>query len=470
MLLTLVSFIVLLLILIFVHELGHFLAAKLLGVRVEKFSLGFPPKLYSRKIGETVYQICWLPLGGYVSLLGELPGATISEEDKKVSFSHKPVWVRIAISFAGPFFNLVFAFLALWLLIAVVGFHHLPPVVGRLVPDGPAQVAGLQPGDLVLAIDGQEIKYFDEITEFPEKTGGAPMSLSINRSGQTLSLKLNPESKERQDILGSTERYWSLGLMPSSSPRIGQVLDGRPAQLAGIRDGDLVTAIDGKPIDDWSQIVETVQGPEESRATETGTPVKPMIFEVLRDGQTLSFTVTPKLEPNQTIEGKTLYTAMIGVNNKPDVLVEKVGIFRAFGHGFIESCAIVKLTYMTLAKLIQTKISPKIMGGPILIAEAAGSKIREGLADFIALMAMISVNLAVINLVPLPILDGGQILFFLIEGIRRKPLSLRFKEISQTVGIFALLALMVLVFYNDISRIVTRKVGPPAVVQETVTD
>ncbi|MDR2367071.1 MAG: RIP metalloprotease RseP [Deltaproteobacteria bacterium] len=467
MLLTLVSFIVLLLILIFVHELGHFLAAKLLGVRVEKFSLGFPPRIYSRKIGETVYQLCWLPLGGYVKLLGEEPGSRIPEEDKKVSFSHKPAWVRISICFAGPLFNLIFAVFALWLLLAAMGFQHLPPVVGQLTPDGPASSAGLRPGDVVLSLDGKAIKYFDEITDHPETTGGKPMAMVVERSGQTLAITLTPELKEGKDLLGTSKPYWSLGLKPRSQARISQTMDGRPAQLAGLESGDLVTAIDGQPIEDWSQLVEAIQGPEEKRATETGVPVKPLLFEVLRDGEKLAFNVTPKLEASQNIEGKTLFTPMIGVNNKPDVLIERVGVIRSFGYALEESWNVVKLTYMTLAKLIQAKISPKVMGGPILIAEAAGSKIKDGLADFVALMAMISINLAIINLVPLPILDGGQILFFLIEAVRRKPLSLRFKEVSQIVGICALLALMVMVFYNDISRIVVRKFGTPAAQVQT---
>ncbi|MDR2386920.1 MAG: RIP metalloprotease RseP [Deltaproteobacteria bacterium] len=469
MFLTLVSFIFLLLILIFVHELGHFLAAKLLGVRVERFSLGFPPKIYSRKYGDTEYQLCWLPLGGYVKLLGEEPGSEISAEEQKVSFSHKPAWVKILICFAGPLFNILFAFLALWILFMAVGFQHLPTVVGNLPEDGPAYLAGIRPGDVILSLDGHEVKYFDEVTDYPDKTAGKPVDILVDRQGQSLSITVSPESKEGKDILGSSQTYWSLGLRPSSTPRISKVVKGKPAELAGLKSGDLVTSIDGKPISDWADLVMAVQGPEETRNSESPAPVKAMIFELLRDGQKITLEVTPKLEPRQNLEGKTLYTAMIGVNNKPDIITEKVGPISALGHGLMESWNIIKLTYMTLVKLIQTKISPKVMGGPILIAEAAGSKIREGLADFVALMAMISVNLAIINLVPLPVLDGGQIFFFCLEAIRRKPLSQRFKEVCQTVGVFALLALMVMVFYNDIARIVVRKMSPPTT-QEQIAE
>ncbi|MDR1677964.1 MAG: RIP metalloprotease RseP [Deltaproteobacteria bacterium] len=467
MFVTFVAFVVLLLVLIFVHELGHFLAAKFLGVRVERFSLGFPPRIYSRKIGETVYQICWLPLGGYVKLLGEEPGTEISLEDQKVSFSHKPLWVKAVIVFAGPLFNLIFAFLALWILIMAVGFQHLPPVIGALPESSPAYVAGVRSGDVVKSLDDREIKYFDQISDYLDETDGKELAMGLERQGQNMSITVKPELKQTKDILGSSKSYWTLGIKPRSRPIIAQTFEGKPAQVAGIKPGDLVTAIDGKPINEWSELVEIVQGPEETRATETGTTVKPLNFEVERDGQILNFSVTPKFEASQNIEGKTLFTPMVGLSHKPELLVESVGLFRSLGYGFIESWNVVKLTYLTLYKLFQNKISPKVMGGPILIAEAAGSKIREGLAEFVSLMALISINLAILNLVPLPVLDGGQLLFFLIEAIRRKPLSLRFKEITQTVGVIALLALMVMVFYNDISRIVTRKAGPTATQVQT---
>ncbi|MDR1309926.1 MAG: RIP metalloprotease RseP, partial [Deltaproteobacteria bacterium] len=381
MLLTLAAFVVLLLILIFVHELGHFLAAKLLGVRVERFSLGFPPRILSRRIGETEYQICWLPLGGYVKLFGEEPGSTIPPGEERFSFTHKPLWVKALVVFAGPLFNLAFAFLALWVLIMAIGFQHLPPVLGQLPQDGPAYAAGLRPGDLVVSLDGQEVRYFDQLEDLVDQGGDRVAVVGAIRSGQSLSFEVMTTLRAGRDILGDSSPYWSLGLRPRARPIIGQALPGKPASEAGIKPGDLVTAIDGRAIEDWSELVEAVQGPEGARATETGTPVRPMEFEVLRDGARLSFTITPRLEASQNLEGKTLFTPMVGLAHRPELVIERVGPIRAIGYSLSESWNAVRLTYLTIYKLIRAKISPKVMGGPILIAEAAGSKIRDGLGD-----------------------------------------------------------------------------------------
>ncbi|MDR0354428.1 MAG: RIP metalloprotease RseP [Deltaproteobacteria bacterium] len=470
MLLTLFSFLVLLLILIFVHELGHFLAAKALGVKVERFSLGFPPRIWSRKIGETDYQIGWLPLGGYVKLFGEMPGEVIPEDQRAVSFTHKPLWVKALVVFAGPFFNIVFAVAVMWLLFMVVGIQHAAPVVGLIDENGPAYQAGLRLGDKVVRVNGQEISYFDQITDFPEQTAGQALTIEAERQGRILSFAVTPVQQETKTILGDPFTFWNLGLRPRSSPTVDRVFAGKPAEEAGLKSGDLIVSIDGRPIKDWAELVEVVQGPQEARGTSRPLDLRPLDFVVERDGQTLRFEIAPAAEPSLTIEGETVFTPMVGISNKPEIVVESLGPIRAAGYSFKDCWSSIELTYATLYRLLAVKISPKVMGGPILIAEAAGLKIREGLADFVALMVLISVNLAIINLVPLPVLDGGQLLFFLIEAIRRKPLSLRVREVTQLIGVCALVGLMILVFYNDISRIVTRKAGPPAAVQTESTE
>ncbi|MDR1656804.1 MAG: RIP metalloprotease RseP [Deltaproteobacteria bacterium] len=470
MLITIASFLVLLLILIFVHELGHFLAAKLLGVRVERFSLGFPPKLWSKKIGQTEYRICWLPLGGSVSLLAEQPGTTVAPEDIKYSFSHKPNWVKMIIVFAGPLFNIVFAVLALWVMSWVMGIQHVASTVGPLSPDSQAYEAGIRRGDIITEIDGKPIQFFDEISDALEKCQGRPMDIMVARGSSALTFKVTPALKEGLTLLGDPTSYYSLGLTPQTKPIIGQVLDGKPAQEAGLKEGDLVTAINGVPVEDWQDLVVLVQGPESQRALEAPPAPEPLLITVSREGQTLNFSATPVAEGRQDLKGKTLYTFMLGIAVRPDLIREPVGPIRAFGNGLKDTWATVELTYISLYKLIQNKISAKVMGGPIMIAEVAGRKIRDGLADFVSLMALISINLAIINLVPLPVLDGGQLLIFSIEAIRRRPLSMKLREITQMVGVTALLALMILVFYNDISRLVTRFSGPPAVQTQTVTE
>jgi regulator of sigma E protease len=467
MLVTLASFIILLVILIFVHELGHFLAAKLLGVKVERFSLGFPPKIWSKTVGETEYQVCWLPLGGYVKMLGEVPGTEIPPEDLARSYSHKPGWARAIIVFAGPLFNVVFAFLALWGLAWAMGVQHVAPVVGPLPQDGPAYLAGLRPGDVITEVDGRAIAYFDEISEAVE-AGGERVSLAVDRLGRPMTFELAPVVKEGLSLLGDSVSWRDAGLVPRTPPLIGQVLAGKPAEEAGLEEGDLVLAINGRPIDDWLELVELVQGPEDRRAVEIPEPPEPLVIKVQRGDETLELTAVPVAEARQELDGRSLYTYMLGVSVKPDLLVEPVGPVRALSSGAKETWSMVELTWLSLYKLVRAKISAKIMGGPIMIAEVAGRRIRDGLAEFVSLMALISVNLAIINLVPLPVLDGGQLLILGIEGIRRRPLSLKIKEYSQIVGVAALVALMVLVFYNDISRLATRLSGPPAAEVGTV--
>ncbi|MDR1546783.1 MAG: RIP metalloprotease RseP [Deltaproteobacteria bacterium] len=471
MLLTLISFIVLLLALIFVHELGHFLAARLLGVRVERFSLGFPPKIYSKKIGETEYQICWLPLGGLVKLFGEEPGETIPEDQKPFSFSHKPVWVKSVVVAAGPLFNLLFAAFVLWILAWVMGVQHLAPVLGPLPADGPAARAGLRSGDVVTAVDGRPVKYFDELQQAVEDSGGRELRLTVRRGEAELTADAVPVGESGRNLLGDPVSGWDLGLVPRTRPVVDQALSDKPADLAGVRSGDLIEAIDGRPVEDWQDVLEMVVGPEGHRDFEAPPPPKPLTFTILRDQQRLQLVMTPVLDGSQNIEGRTLFRSVVGLTPKLELLKEPTGPVVALGRGLSETWRAVELTYLTLARLVQRRISAKVMGGPILIAEIAGRTARSSLADFVSLMALISVNLAILNLVPLPILDGGQLLIFLVEGLRRKPLNQRFKEICQWVGVTALAALMIMVFYNDVARIVDR-LWPPskAAVTRSVDD
>ncbi|MDR2612719.1 MAG: RIP metalloprotease RseP [Deltaproteobacteria bacterium] len=535
MLTTLLSFLVLLLILIFVHELGHFLAAKLLGVGVERFSLGFPPKLWSRKIGETEYQLAALPLGGYVKLVGDEPGTEPAPADIGRSFSHKPFPVKAAVVLAGPFFNLLFAALVLWILTWSTGIQHAAPVLGPLDPESPLSKAGLRMDDLVTSVDGRPVSFFDELLEFQAGGGGAPALLTVRREGREASFTVRPVRREGTTILGDKEAYWHFGFTPRTVPVLGEVLAGMPAEKAGLRAGDLVTAVDGRPVSDWADVLGLIQrrdagpgpagepgaadraagaaasppapeaaavsppapeapdpagyspavpgdaaaavpeapaaaspaaagGPAAApRAARDGeVPGRPFRIDVLRDGAPMSFAVIPDLDPRQGLDGKTVFTPMVGIAPRVDIIRESVGPVTALGLGTAEAFRMGALTVMSVVKLVQLKISSKVMGGPIMIAQIAGKKAREGLTDFIWLMCFISVNLAVLNLLPLPVLDGGQFVIFLIEAVKRSPISLKVREATQWVGVTALAALMILVFYNDISRLVTRFSGPPA--------
>ena len=457
---TLAYFLVLLLVLIFVHELGHFLAAKLVGVRVETFSLGFPPKAWSRTIGETEYQLAWLPLGGYVKLFGfdSASSEVIPPELEHRSYTHQKPWAKIFISLAGPAFNILFAALLFWGLIWASGIKHLPPVLGPVVPESPAYEAGLRPGDRLLAVAGQPVLYFDALETALGAGRGAPLELLIGRDGHPdRTVILTPVPREIRDLFGEMLTVYEVGLSPRHKPVVERTSAGSPAAAAGLSAGDLIVAIDGRPTPDWEDVLEAVQGPRDQRgSTIRPAHIKPLTITVDRDGQTLDLLITPKINTGLNQDGEVTYTPMVGMESRLEVLVEPVGFLRAGGLAVLETVNMVGLIVKSVQKLITGQVSAKTLGGPILIAEVTGDRAKAGWESFLNLAAFIRVNLGILNLLPIPILDGGQIVFSLIEALRRRSLSHRFREAAQWVGLICLGLLMILVFYNDIDRLVTR--------------
>jgi|UniRef100_A0A7C3WRC8 regulator of sigma E protease len=349
---TIVATIVVLGILIFVHEFGHFLLAKLLKVRVEAFSLGFPPKLLSKKIGETEYRLSVIPLGGYVKLLGENPDEQVPPELQPRSFSHHPLWHRTLIVLAGPGFNLLFCVLALFLMFSISGIPFIPTTIGSIKADSPAAQAGLQPGDKILAVQGKKVDRWEELSYQIRQQGERPIVVTVKRG----------------------ER----------------------------------------------------------------------IFEV---------TVTPQRMETTNVFGQKVSAVLIGVGAGDNLEVEQVGIFKAFAEGTVYTYRLVVLTVMSIYKLLIQEIPVTTLGGPILIAQVAGKQAEQGLAYLIHFMAILSVNLALLNLLPIPILDGGHLIFILWEAIRGKPMAVKHREMAQALGLMLILALMVLVFYQDIMRL-----------------
>jgi regulator of sigma E protease len=357
---TIFSFIVLLGLLIFVHELGHFLFAKRLGVGVLKFSLGFGPKLIGKKIGETEYLISALPLGGYVKMLGEDPGEVVSEEDLKRSFQNQPLLRRTAIVLAGPLFNL---FLAAFIfsVIFMTGVPVPTTKIGDIVKESPAATADLRKGDRIVAIDGTALDKWEEMVGIIQKSAGVKLIITVEREGTRFDVPIIPEKKTTKNIFGE--------------------------------DRDI---------------------------------------------------------------------GMIGVASGGEIIQEKISPPIAILKGFERTIDISVLTIVGIVKLIQRIVPADSIGGPILIAQLAGEQASAGMTNFIIFTAMISINLGILNLLPIPILDGGHLFFFLIEAIRRKPLSIKIKEIAQQIGLFLIIALMIFAFYNDIMRFLSGKVinGP----------
>ena len=347
---SIISAIIVLGVLIFVHELGHFLLAKLFGVGVEKFSLGFGKKILGFKKGETEYLISAFPLGGYVKMVGEGGDVELSEEDKARSFAAKPPIQRIAIVAAGPVFNLLFA----WLVFVIVFMIGVPAVTSR----------------------------------------------------------------------------------------IGEVVKDKPAAKVGIQANDVVTGINGKKVDRWDDFARVV-------ADSAG---KAVTVQVKRGEAVHSFTVTPETRTGKNLFGESVTTPVIGVVAAGDVVTDRFGPGEAFTRGSAQTWNVIKLTFLSLEKLVERAIPLDTVGGPIMIAKMAGQQAAAGGASFLAFMALLSINLGVLNLLPVPILDGGHLFFFLVELVLRRPVSLRTREIAQQVGLVLLIGLMVLAFYNDIAR------------------
>ena len=352
---SIVSFVIVLGLLIFVHEFGHFICAKLFGVKVLKFSLGFGPKLAGVRRGETEYLISALPLGGYVKMLGEQEDEEVSPDDEERSFAKQPVWQRFIIVAAGPISNLLFAVFVFFLVFAVAG---LPTpvdntVIGGVSLDSPAQRAGLKPGDVILSIDGREITTWDQVAELISASQGATVELQIERGGEKLTIVGQPEVQPSRNIFGEEvgKRY------------------------------------------------------------------------------------------------------MLGISRSDEVTYEAVSLWGALRAGFVQTWGFIYLTILGIVKMIQQVIPASELGGPILIAQLAGKQLQAGWINLAYFIGLISVNLGILNLFPIPILDGGHLMFFTYEALLRKPMSAKAREICQQLGLVVLVSLMVFVFYNDIVRL-----------------
>ncbi len=342
--------------LIVFHEFGHFLVAKLSGVGVLTFSVGFGPKIWVKKKGETEYALSAFPLGGYVKMVGEDPDEAVPSEDVERSFAHKGLLKRIAIVVAGPGFNLL---LALFLLVIVFTFYGVPVMstqVSAVEKGSPAERAGIVKGDRIVAIDGKPITEWDELSKTIKASGGKPLRLEIRRGAESVNLNVQPTQKEGKTIFGERKEDWMIGI------------------------GSQVSIEKGNP----------------------GLAVVRAVY------QTYDYS---------------------------------------------------KLTLVALFKMISGDVSPRNIGGPILIAQMAGQQAQEGVGSFLAFLAVLSVNLGVLNLLPVPVLDGGHLLFFLVEAVTRKPVSVRYREMAQQVGICLLALLMIYAFYNDIVRFFEKQVG-----------
>jgi regulator of sigma E protease len=348
---SIVSVIVLLSVLIFIHEFGHFIVAKLSGVGVLKFSLGFGPRVIGKKVGDTDYMLSLIPLGGYVKMVGEGPDDEVSPEEEKRSFLHQNVWKRISIVAAGPVFNLLLALL----IFAVVNCYGLPvlaPQIGEIQPNSAAFESGMKTADTITEINKRSVRKWDDISEAVSKSDGRTISVTVRRDSVLLTIPVTPRMMETKNIFGEAVKSYKIGISPSG-----------------------------------------------------------------------------------------------------ETFIERSSPFSSLAAAFAQTWRISKLTILSIIKMFQGVISPKTMGGPIFIAQLAGAQAKQGIVPFMLFMALLSINLGILNLLPIPMLDGGHLFFLGIELITGREVNVRFREVAQQIGFTVLVLLMVFVFLVDIERL-----------------
>ncbi len=445
------AFVIVLGVLIFFHELGHFLVARLFGVGVEKFSLGFGPRLCGKTVGLTDYRISAIPLGGYVKMVGDEPDAELEPEMLPYSFTHKHVFKRILIVAAGPFFNLLLAVLIYAAFFFFIGTEDIRPVVNHVIMDSPAAQAGIRVGDTIKTVDGAPVASWGDINRLIADAKGDPVTVRFTHGGDIQQTTITPQTKVAKDILGDDMPYFDAGFsgLPPLKAIVGDVAEGYPAKKAGLRKGDRIVEINGQPVDGWHTMKEII-------SQSKGEMLK---MRIARGGETLGVEMTPVLFSEENVLGEKVDSYRIGISTpgvdipEADRIVIKLGPFKAVGESVKQTYQISRLTILSIGKLIQGTVSTKTLGGPIMIAEMAGQQAKAGLTNLIFFIAVLSINLAILNFLPIPVLDGGHLMFFFIEAIIRRPVNLRMREIAQQAGIFILIMLMIFVFYNDIMRL-----------------
>jgi regulator of sigma E protease len=438
---TIIGMILALGVIILVHEWGHFIAARFFGVRVDVFSIGFGPRLFGFKHGATDWRISAVPLGGYVRMAGQDITEIDSGEEKPTGapdeLMSKKRWQRAIISFAGPAVNLIFPILLLAGYYLISGQPHAayldrPAVITNMAENSTASKAGLQPGDKITSINGAKVSTWEETQKALYSDSSAPADkpaqivVESNGATHTLNLAIKTDPYDHP-----------LGYMPIA-PVIGQVVPGKPAAHAGLTTGDIVKSVDGQKIAYWDQFVDLVRG--------SGGKTLQLVVE--RKGQPVSLSVTPK----QGAADPSEKNYQIGIAPEVAFAYTSIGPVESVKSATRQTGSIIGETFGVLAKLFSGRVSVKELQSVVGISRAAGEAVAMGSFAIISFMALISVNLGILNLLPIPILDGGHILLLSLEGLRRRDFSLAFKERFIQVGLVFLLVVFAYVMYNDIVR------------------
>ena len=426
---TILAFLFVLGVLVFVHELGHFVAARRIGVRVLTFSLGFGPKLISTRRGDTEYAISAIPLGGYVKMAGESvddPRSGAPDE-----FLSKTKWQRFQVLIMGPVMNIVLAVVVMAIVLAqgaeVPAYHDAPPVIGSVKAGSPAAKAGLRHGDRVLAVDETPVETWDK---FDIEIGTKPnrdINLSFLRDGATLSTTLHSSAEGKYEV-------GDIGVFPNATPIVASLIKGDIAEKAGLKPGDLLLAVNGEPMTQPTQLTEAIS---KNAGKQTDILIK-------RSGQEMHISVTPEKRGDR---------GMIGIYFGQQTKSFKPGPLEAIQLSIQRNIEFGGLIFKTLGGLFVGTTSPRQLMGPVAIAQLSGESAAAGWIALFTLMASISLNLGLLNLMPIPVLDGGHILIMALEGIARRDFSAQVKEKMLLAGFVLILLLMVTVIYNDLTRI-----------------
>lgn len=533
-------FVILLGLLIFVHELGHFLVAKFFGVRVEVFSLGFGKKIFKFQKGDTTYALSLIPLGGYVKMFGDELSAQIPESEKKFSFTHKPVLQRIGVVLAGPLMNFFFA-IFIFFVVALAGEQMRAPVVGDVLSDTTAYSAGFRSGDKILKAGNEKVQNWDQFQKMMTEFHDQSLQVQVLRenSDQESTFQITPHLVENQNILSldsqigdvvglaSTSKAAVIGIksdtiaaknglhtgdvvrsindhkvryfrelenlfvqmqdqpikleveryepVDAKEPKIltfqlpvskyssmvvlgiesadlylAKIMEGSPAMAAGLQSGDKITKIQGKVPQHWEDILQTVK-------TFDGTSA--LAVEIDRSGKIMSFQMTPKMTAQMNSQGGEEKRFTVGIvpwyqlAGSELITVRAHNPWSALKRGWHKTIDVTEMTVLSFVRLIEAKISPKNIGGVISIGQAASETFKIGYVSFLQMMAVISINLFVLNLLPIPVLDGGHLLFYTIEAFRGAPVSMRKMEIAQQIGLAVLMSLMAFALFNDFTRL-----------------
>lgn len=444
------AFLFVLSVVVFFHELGHFLVARWCGVTVTTFSIGFGRELWGffDRHG-TRWRVAAIPLGGYVKFLDDTnaasqPGesADLPEELKAGAFHTKPVWQRAAVVAAGPLANFIVAALIYAGVNTTYGVSMVTAQVDEVVAGMPAEQAGIKVGDLITDIDGWSIETFDDVLRVVTASSGRTLTITVARDGKSLTFPVTPAMRDHNDDLGVTVRLGDIGIRRSIPARVGAVISGSPAEKAGFQVHDTLMAIDGEPIRSFDDVIRLV-APAAGRT---------LTVSVERAGQTLSIPVVPEGVTATDDKGATISKGRIGVApDRPQPVAVSLG--ESIRLGIRETYANIVQTITGIGDIISQRQSADQVGGPILMAEVTARVVDMGWEPLLRWTALISANIGLLNLLPIPVLDGGHLVFYAIEAVRRRPLSRRVQEIGFQIGIALVLMLVVFVNLNDLLRL-----------------